>query len=124
MKMTFSEQWRKPLSMALLLCGAWGLAVSAAADEDTARTAEPAAMDSGKDAGMDAGKAIAPGKAESAVSAFKKLDAGSKGYITMDDVAQLPGFDKAFQAADTKHSGRLTLNEFKKAWSLYTGNKG
>lgn len=108
---------RKRLWMALVLGAAFGASgVAVGADQGAARTADPS----------EAATAIstAPGKAESADSAFKKLDIGGKGYVTAEDVAQMPGFDKAFQAADVKRSGRLTLNEFRKAWSMYTTQKG
>ena len=56
-------------------------------------------------------------------SAFRKLDASGKGYLTMDDAKALPGFDKEFQQFDANHDGRLTGAEFKQAWAAYSGNK-
>jgi hypothetical protein len=68
--------------------------------------------------------AIAPSKSETPDSAFKKLDASGKGYLTMDDAKALPDFDKTFQQFDANHDGRLTTAEFKNAWAAYSGNKG
>ncbi len=67
--------------------------------------------------------AIAPSKSETPDSAFKKLDASGKGYLTMDDAKALPDFDKTFQQFDANHDGRLTTAEFKNAWAAYSGNK-
>lgn len=67
--------------------------------------------------------AIAPGKSETPDSAFKKLDASGKGYLTMDDAKALPDFDKTFQQFDANHDGRLTTAEFKNAWAAYSGSK-
>ena len=67
-------------------------------------------------------KGIAPSKSEMSDSAFKKLDASNKGYVTKDDTKTLSGFDSSFQAADVDHDGKLTADEFKKAWTSFTGN--
>ena len=71
---------------------------------------------------MSSAKAIPPSQAETSDSAFKKLDASNKGYITRDDASSVPGFDRSFQAADANHDGKLTTDEFKKAWTSFTGN--
>jgi len=68
-------------------------------------------------------KMAAPSKAEPADAAFKKLDTSGKGYLSMDDTKALPGFDKSFQANDANHDGKLSADEFKKAWQEFTGNK-
>ena len=67
-------------------------------------------------------KTIPPSKSETSDSAFKKLDASHKGYLTQDDAKAMPGFDRSFQSADANHDGKLTSDEFKKAWTSYTGN--
>jgi len=67
-------------------------------------------------------KAIPPGRAETPDSAFRKLDAANKGYVSKEDAKQLSGFDSAFQQADANGDGKLTQDEFKKAWSTYSGN--
>lgn len=66
---------------------------------------------------------IVPNKSELPKSAFDKLDAAEKGYVTREDVAQLDGFDRAFEQADQNHDGRLNADEFKSAWANYTGQK-
>ena len=66
-------------------------------------------------------KPIIPSKAELPDAAFKKLDAGGKGYVSKEDVRGLSGFDKSFELADAKKNGKLTPEEFRKAWANYTG---
>jgi hypothetical protein len=141
----------KPLIAALLMSGAvgfagQGLAQSTSGDQSGAPTAQrpPAAANSGSSSSgaysasptgpsgqsmspsgtgpMTSAKGIAPSKSEMSDSAFKKLDASNKGYVTRDDAKSLSGFDNSFQAADSDHDGKLTVDEFKKAWTSYTGN--
>ena len=64
---------------------------------------------------------MVPGKAETADSAFAKLDTGKKGYLTREDTKVLDDFGKAFDGADENHDNRLTPNEFINGWSSYTG---
>ena len=73
-------------------------------------------------AAMPAIGGVTPNRAELAGSAFTKLDAGNRGYLTLEDVRQLDGFDHAFRQADGNRDGRLDATEFKAAWSAYTGN--
>jgi len=141
----------KPLIAALLMSGAvgfagQGLAQSTSGDQSGASTAQrpPAAANTGSSSSgansaspagpsgqstspsgagsMTTAKGIAPSKSEMSDSAFKKLDASNKGYITKDDAKSLSGFDSSFQAADSDHDGKLTVDEFKKAWTSFTGN--
>jgi hypothetical protein len=135
---------RKPLIAALAL-GALGLAgqgfaQSTSSDQSGASTTTrpPAAAGTGAGAGttapsgqstnpsgtgsMSSAKAIPPSKSETSDSAFKKLDASSKGYVTRDDAKSVEGFDRSFQSADANHDGKLTSDEFKKAWTSFTGN--
>ena len=141
----------KPLVAALLMAGAVGfagpgLAQSTSGDQSGGSTAQrpPAAANSGSSSSgaysasptgpsgqsaspsgagsMTTAKGIAPSKSEMSDSAFKKLDASNKGYVTRDDAKALSGFDSSFQAADSDHDGKLTVDEFKKAWSSYSGN--
>ena len=62
---------------------------------------------------------IAPSKSELSSSAFEKLDVNKRGFVTRADVAQLPGFDSAFRQADGNNDGRLSQDEFQRAWALY-----
>jgi hypothetical protein len=68
-------------------------------------------------------KPIIPSKAELPDAAFKKLDAGGKGYVSKEDVKDLAGFDKSFTAGDGDKDGKLSAGEFKRAWADYTGRK-
>jgi hypothetical protein len=72
--------------------------------------------------GVPAIGGVTPNRAELAGSAFGKLDAGHRGYVTLDDARQLDGFANAFRQADQNGDGRLDASEFDAAWSLYTGN--
>lgn len=137
---------RKPLLAALVLAGAVGFGGLSLAQNTqspqgaapNAATTPPASTSANNPADtskMDASspnksatsspmdsKAIPPGRAETPDSAFRKLDAANKGYISKEDAKQLSGFDPAFQQADANNDGKLTQDEFKKAWSVYSGN--
>lgn len=62
-----------------------------------------------------------PARTETADSALRKLDATNKGYVSKEDVQSLTGFD--FTVADSNHDGRLSKDEFNKAWGTYSSNK-
>lgn len=64
---------------------------------------------------------MVPGKLETADSAFAKLDAGKKGYLTVEDTKVLEDFDEAFKAADGDGNSQLTPQEFIHGWEDYTG---
>jgi Ca2+-binding EF-hand superfamily protein len=66
-------------------------------------------------------KPMTPSKAETADSAFKKLDPAGRGYVSRQDVQQLSGFDPVFVQNDANRDGRLSSGEFQKAWTLYSG---
>jgi len=50
---------------------------------------------------------------------FDELDPGRRGYVTRQDTKDLIGFGDAFQAIDTKGSGKLTRAQFRQAWARY-----
>ena len=64
---------------------------------------------------------MVPGKLETADSAFAKLDAGKKGFLTTEDTKVLEDFEEPFKAADGDGDKRLTPNEFIQGWEKYTG---
>lgn len=64
-------------------------------------------------------KPVAPKNLESAESVFRALDINKRGYVTRDETKDLLGFEDAFRAVDKRNSGRLTLEQFRKAWSIY-----
>jgi hypothetical protein len=72
--------------------------------------------------GVPAMGGVTPSRAELPGSAFTKLDAASRGYVTLEDVRQLDGFESAFRQADQNGDGRLNASEFNSAWGTYTGN--
>jgi len=55
-----------------------------------------------------------PSRTDSADSAYKSLDSSNRGYLSKSDVQGLSGFN--FDQADSNHDGRLTRDEFSKAW--------
>lgn len=65
--------------------------------------------------------AMVPGKMETADSAFAKLDAEKKGYLTTEDTKVLEGFGEAFEKADNDGNHQLSPKEFIQGWESYTG---
>ena len=98
-----------------------------------ARVERTPASDASKSTGADSrpsvlqdamsDRPIIPSKAELPDAAFKKLDAGGKGYVSREDVKDVYGFGKSFELADANKDGRLDAAEFRKAWADYTGRK-
>lgn len=64
-------------------------------------------------------KPVLPGELENADAVFNELDLAGRGYVTRQDTKELIGFGEAFLAVDSKGSGRLTREQFRKAWALY-----
>lgn len=117
----------RPLWLFLCLAGiaAGAAAPGYAADEPdkAAVPASPAKPATDRLAPPEIVKPVIPSKSEMAESAFKKLDATGKGYVTMEDTRGLDGFDRAFRVADSGHTGKLDFRQFKKAWAEYSGYK-
>lgn len=65
---------------------------------------------------------VTPNRAELPGFAFTKLDGGNRGYVTLEDVRPLEGFESAFRQADHNGDGWLNPSEFNSAWGVYTGN--
>jgi len=59
-----------------------------------------------------------PSPTESSLTAFDKLDAQHRGFITRGDTDRLAGYIN-FDSADRNHDGRLDMDEFQRAWSDY-----
>ena len=100
----------------MLVAALGGAFATASFAQSPAMPATPATT-----ANQPASKIVAPIKSETPDSAFKKMDPSSKGYVSKDDAAQLPGFDAAFQRADANGDGKLSPSEFNQAWSIYSG---
>jgi EF hand len=106
------------LHAALLVAALGGALATASFAQSPAMPATPA---SPATASQPASKIVPPIKSETPDSAFKKLDPGTKGYVSKEDAAQVPGFDAAFQRADANGDGKLSPSEFNQAWSIYSG---
>lgn len=121
--------WKKASSLLVtaFLSAGFGLAGVAAAADTSApppgSTAQPATNASKPMAPAMETKVAAPSKAEAPDTAFHKLDTSSKGYVTKDDTKSLSGFEKAFQDNDNNHDGKLSNDEFRKAWAEFSGNR-
>jgi hypothetical protein len=59
-----------------------------------------------------------PSVTEGSLIAFEKLDADHRGYLTRADTDRLSGYVD-FDAADLNHDGRLSIDEFQRAWADY-----
>ena len=60
----------------------------------------------------------APAMTEGSLTAFEKLDAEHRGYVTRRDTDRLSGYIE-FDSADRNHDGRLDVDEFQRAWADY-----
>jgi len=66
---------------------------------------------------------IEPTQTESSLTAFDKLDAQHRGYVTRSETDRLSGILN-FDAADRNHDGRLDIDEFQRAWADYGSGHG
>ncbi len=67
---------------------------------------------------QNTGTAKMPTKSDDAQSAFKMIDSANRGYVTREEMDRLSGFS-GFDTADANRDGRLTSEEFSKAWATY-----
>ena len=56
-----------------------------------------------------------PSRTESADTAFRSLDSANRGFLSKSEVQGLDGI--SFDQADTNKDGRLSKEEFERAWS-------
>ena len=61
------------------------------------------------------GPAEMPTRAEAATVAYHALDSTNRGYLSRSEVQALKGF--SFEEADINQDGRLSEEEFAKAWN-------
>ena len=110
---------RKYTSLVATVAGCLAVAGAAFAQQPNTTTEQPATPSYSSPA--TSMPATAPSKSETAPSAFQKLDASHTGFVTKEQTAKLDGFDKAFTQADKNKDGKLSPDEFKVAWGIYTG---
>ena len=114
-----SERSIRLLTAILLSFGcATALAQSAAPDP-----AAPAVRPKGGPAPATppTGTPLSPTTLEPADAVFNRLDHNRKGFLTRDQGQSIDGF--SFDTADTNHDGRLSSDEFEKAWADYASRK-
>ncbi len=103
----------------IVALGAIGTSGNAVAQDSP--SAKPASQAGPAPAIPPTGGGLSPTPFESAETLFNRFDAGRTGYLTKDQVQTLDGFK--FEAADLNHDGRLTADEFNRAWSDYQSKK-
>ena len=123
--MTNSRSFRRPL-LALALCAMAGavMAQSPSSPGGSAGTGTTAPSATGTPMTTPAAPATSsgtnsmsqrmPSRTDSADNAYKALDSSNRGYLSKSDVQGISGF--SFEAADTNHDGKLTRDEFNRAW--------
>jgi len=124
--MTNTRSFRRPL-LALALCamagaimaqspsypnGSAGTGTTAPSATGTPMTTPSTPMTS---SGANAASRQLPSRTDSADNAYKTLDSSNRGYLSKNDVQGISGF--SFEAADTNHDGKLTRDEFNRAWA-------
>jgi hypothetical protein len=105
--------------LTLALCALAGAAAAQTAQTQPAPQSSPGAATpspmTSPSSPMSSASTPMPSRTESADMAYRQLDANNKGYLTKGDVMGISGFN--FDQADTNHDGRLSRDEFAKAWN-------
>src|SRR4051812_19805826 len=125
--MTHTHSLRNPL-LAVALCAMAGVAMaqthpSTATGSPGMGTTPPAATGTpnatpatpATSSGTMGTSQRLPSRTDTADNAYKQLDSHNRGYLSKSDVENIQGF--SFEAADTNHDGKLSRDEFNRAWS-------
>jgi hypothetical protein len=116
----------RPVSVWAAVALAIGLATAAATlgagdDEDDARI--PPASPLPATTPPEVYKPASPDELANADKVFDKLDADRRGYVTREDTKDLLGFEDVFIDIDKADSGKLTREQFRKAWAIYRSKR-
>lgn len=106
--------------LALALCALAGTAVAQsttapspmAPSANSPTTTAPAATPTSP---MGSSTMHIPARSEPADSAYRSLDTANRGYLSKSEVQGIQGF--SFDSADTNKDGKLSKDEFAKAWA-------
>jgi len=101
---------------------AGGAQPSGTAAQQPGMATTPSGTTQGAMPGQTTGTARMPTRSDNAQSAFKMLDSANRGYVTREEMDRLSGFS-GFDAADSNRDGRLSNEEFSKAWGTYGTTK-
>ena len=85
-------------------------------------SAQPGASGTPSSTAGQQGQAARMNPNEAAETAFRTLDSANRGYITKTETDRISGF--SFDKADTNSDGRLSSDEFSKAWSSQGSRSG
>ena len=117
MKRSIPAKYSRVAALAFALLASGSISVPRAADNPSDEPVSPGLPI----AAPATGAALTPTPFEPAEHVFERLDTGRTGFLTREQVAPLERFP--FDAADTNHDGRLSSDEFAKAWGLYNKEK-
>ena len=117
MKQSVPAQYRRVAALAFALLASGTISALHAADNPSDVPASPGLPV----AAPATGAALTPSQFEPAAHVFERLDTARTGFLTREQVAPLERFP--FDAADSNHDGRLSSDEFARAWGLYNKAK-
>lgn len=117
--MDHADAFRKS-TLALALCAIAGVAAAQSTPQNPmtspSATTPPATTAPAATTPPPTGSStLMPARTEPADSAFRTLDSAKRGYLQKSDVAGLDGI--SFDQADINKDGRLSPEEFARAWS-------